>query len=197
MQFVLSLSVLLVALAGVSLALECSNCGAVKCADGWTEFQGVCYKLIKNETVISFTDAQRQCQSLNSSLASIPSAQVNSFLTEFASSDANCTRAQFAATVPVCGVWVGLARLAAGSTNDNSLFFWLDSTNSTYRHWASGQPFGATQHCASLWSGARGDLVGFWDNVYCDNPDIHPIHKASIISSQPALQMFCENYIVA
>ncbi|KAI1707741.1 lectin c-type domain-containing protein [Ditylenchus destructor] len=166
MQFVLSLSVLLVALAGVSLALECRNCGAARCSEGWTEFQGVCYKLIKKETRFSFTDAQRQCQSLNSSLASIPSAQVNSFLTEFASSDANCSRQQLPA--PGCAVWVGLARLVAGTTNDNSLFFWLDSTNSTYRHWARGQPFGTSQHCVNLWSGARGDLVGFWDNNNCD-----------------------------
>ncbi|KAI1699191.1 hypothetical protein Ddc_18704 [Ditylenchus destructor] len=101
-------------------------------------------------------------------------ACINPLCAEFASSDATCTRAQFAATVPVCGVWVGLARLVAG----NSFFFWLDSTNSTYRHWASGQPFGGTQHCVSLWSGARGGLVGFWDNVYCDNPDQQPIRKA-------------------
>ncbi|KAI1707742.1 hypothetical protein DdX_12297 [Ditylenchus destructor] len=85
---------------------------------------------------------------------------------EFASSDANCSRQQLPA--PGCAVWVGLARLVAGTTNDNSLFFWLDSTNSTYRHWARGQPFGTSQHCVNLWSGARGDLVGFWDNNNCD-----------------------------
>ncbi|KAI1712328.1 lectin c-type domain-containing protein [Ditylenchus destructor] len=174
MQFVLSLSVLLVALAGVSLALECSNCGAAKCADGWTEFQGVCYKLIKNETGFSFTNAQRHCQSLNSSLASIPSSEVNSFLTEFASTDANCTRPQFANALSNCAVWVGLARLVA----DDRVFFWLDNTNSTYRHWAQAEPSGTDQNCGNLWSGARGNLVGFWDSLHCDSGTTTGVRKA-------------------
>ncbi|KAI1699335.1 lectin c-type domain-containing protein [Ditylenchus destructor] len=171
MQSVLSLSVLLIALAGVSLALECPNCGAAKCPPKWTEFQGVCYKLLKNETAFSFTDAQRQCQSMGSSLASIPSAQVNSFLTEFSasSSDANCSTPMNPLKVPSCAVWVGFARVeTAVNFAHDSRFFWLDGTDFKYQHWAQGQPAGPAQHCGNLWSGATGNLNGFWDNFGCN-----------------------------
>lgn len=114
----------------------------------WLLFNGSCFKEFK--TRLNFTDAKQACDKMNSSLASIHSAQEHDFIYRHVlSKDSSPT-------------FIGFDDIANEGT-----FEWSDGSAVTYTNWAGGNPdnFGQGQDCsviATHWN-------GLWDDIACFN----------------------------
>lgn len=93
------------------------------CEAGWqySEFNGMCYQLIKVKT--NWTEAIRTCKSAttnpSANLASISDQQTNGFLTKLAKTVSS---------------WIGASR------NSDGDWTWTDGTQWNYTNWGKGEP---------------------------------------------------------
>ena len=105
-----------------------------------------CYKLFSEE--LNYELAEYQCQCTGGySLASIPSAEVNTFLTSL---------------VGEVDAWIGLTdRATEGS------YVWSDASSlASYNNWKNGQPSATNsdvQDCVKIMGGS----AGVWDDILC------------------------------
>ena len=105
-----------------------------------------CYKLFSEQ--LSHDLAQYQCQCTGGyTLANIPSAEVNTFLTSLVGEQ---------------DAWIGLTDQTTEGT-----YLWSDATSlAGYSNWKAGQPSAANsgvQDCVKIMGGS----AGLWDDILC------------------------------
>ncbi|KAK7933322.1 hypothetical protein WMY93_004218 [Mugilogobius chulae] len=105
------------------------------CAEGWTKFGSRCFKLINEK--ITWFDAEKSCHSLGANLASIHSAEENSFITDLIKT----------ATGSNSETWIG----GADAVKEGQ-WLWSDGSVWDFTNWHSGQPdnAGNNEHCIEI-----------------------------------------------
>uniref|UniRef100_A0A3P8XXC6 C-type lectin domain-containing protein n=1 Tax=Esox lucius TaxID=8010 RepID=A0A3P8XXC6_ESOLU len=93
----------------------CST-GPHRCNRGWHQFWSRCFRF--EETLRSWTEAERHCQSLGGHLASVHSWKESKFLETL--------------TVGSPLTWIG--------GNDRGRWTWTDGSGFNYHEWAQGEP---------------------------------------------------------
>ncbi len=121
------------------------------CGD-WEQYKDEhCYRLF--DSLVSFSDAEKVCQTNNSSMVSIHYAEEQAFLSNFI----------FTKKKIVDNVWIG-ARYAG-----NGLYQWEDHSQLTvqgYSNWAPGFPKNLTDHCVEMLA-EEGANLGRWFEERC------------------------------
>ncbi|XP_059198374.1 galactose-specific lectin nattectin-like [Centropristis striata] len=117
------------------------------CPDGWTRFGSRCFKF--HITAKTWMDAEKLCQSANGNLASIHSAEENTFLNDFIEDVSGTSRR----------TWIG----ATDAVQEKTLQ-WADGSPVQFTRWHTGQPdnFKGKEHCVEMnWHG------NFWNDLSC------------------------------
>lgn len=101
---------------------------------------------------VNWFKAQQTCETLNSNLVSIHSAEENNFLLDF-------VRLQVGSRITAA--WTGLNRLTAEGG-----FEWVDGSDLTFTKWRPGAPFDKKdRNCTLLF--VDYPPSGYWKNVNC------------------------------
>ncbi|XP_065145817.1 ladderlectin-like [Paramisgurnus dabryanus] len=113
------------------LVFSVENAAAHDCPYGWTPFGVKCYKIF-TETV-DWVTAEKNCQSVDSNLASVHNTVEHNFLMSLVSVDTH--------------VWIG------GHDGEmDGQWLWTDGSHFVFTTWCSGQPDnnGGKENCLHL-----------------------------------------------
>ena len=121
---------------------------SANCPTGWLYFNSSCFKEFK--TALPWTDAKQACESVNSSLASIHSAEENEFI----------FRHVMSADTPI-------AAIGFYDSANEGIFVWTDGSDVSFSNWAEFQPdnFNNDQDCGLIVRSINGQ----WDDNICSH----------------------------
>ena len=108
-------------------------------------------RCISHFTILSsWQTARDKCLAWGGDLATVTSLEEYNLMYSLNTAYANC--------------WIGLNDLETEGT-----WVWVDGSNSTYRHWAPGQPEGpaVNQDCGCLWSSRKIEDCVCSETYYC------------------------------
>ena len=127
-------------------SLFISLCQEGKYTD-WYTFGDSEYYVAQNPT-LRWDEARKTCKWLGGDLATIRSAEENSFIWDLISKQKSVTE---------FGAWIGLYR------KGDSKFYWVDDTPLQYTEWKPGQPdnSGGVEDCVNVNGGK-------WNDLRCD-----------------------------
>ena len=144
------------------------------CGLNWVIFKKTqkCYKV--SDSLESWRDASRQCQSEGAQLLTVESYEENEFVYSLA---------------PGTDLWIGYNRLSS-----SSVWQWADGNKSPYTNWDKGQPDdqGGDQFCAHMWGWYKSFK---WDDRLCTEEKKFVCKKQGedfpILFACHGKQMFC------
>ncbi|XP_054912081.1 ladderlectin-like [Poeciliopsis prolifica] len=145
----LNVLMLLCALTALSQAAEANNLFRSYCPAGWSQFNRRCFIFIPR--TMSWAMAQRNCVSLQGTLASVHSFQEYHFI----------QRVITAATHRSPETWIG-----GSDAQEEGVWLWSDGRPFFYSNWCSGEPNNyRDQDCLQMnYGGSK-----CWDDVWCNN----------------------------
>ncbi|XP_043939967.1 lectin-like [Protopterus annectens] len=135
---------------GFGIKVEVANFPRWVCADGWTLFQGYCYKFF--DVKKSWNEAENICKNTvkGAHLTSISSDVQNKFLVQL-------TKAMDK-SIPTA--WTG-----GNDFTKKYTWTWVDGKSFSYTHWSKGEPtnLGGHEECLQInWL-----VPGQWNNEMC------------------------------
>lgn len=123
---------------------------AASCPSGWTQYGNRCF--LYNNHQMTWSQAQRICQTINANLASVHSYEEYQFIRGVISS----------ATHESGLTWIG-----GSDAQQEGYWFWMDGTRFTFTQWCQGEPNNhrGNEHCLLVnFSGSK-----CWNDGTCDS----------------------------
>ncbi|XP_013388918.1 C-type mannose receptor 2-like [Lingula anatina] len=133
-----------------STSVTTSSPGYPSCQEDWALYRDHCYRVFEDKN--TWSQAKGSCRRMGGDLASILTANENSFVTSLAGEE----------DVDPSEFWTGLN--AGRNTNQ---YEWSDGSSVTVTYWAANEPdLHSREHCVSLYT--SDDKVGKWNGNACD-----------------------------
>ncbi|XP_018535860.1 galactose-specific lectin nattectin isoform X1 [Lates calcarifer] len=122
---------------------------STSCPCGWTEYYDRCFFYVSK--AMSWADAQKNCETMNSNLASVHSDEEYQLIQK---------------VVLVASHGSGPTWIGGSDAQKEKLWFWIDGTTFKYENWCEGQPddFQGAQDCALMNFAAN----KCWDDGSCE-----------------------------
>uniref|UniRef100_A0A4W6BSN0 C-type lectin domain-containing protein n=1 Tax=Lates calcarifer TaxID=8187 RepID=A0A4W6BSN0_LATCA len=122
---------------------------STSCPCGWTEYYDRCFFYVSK--AMSWADAQKNCETMNSNLASVHSDEEYQLIQK---------------VVLVASHGSGPTWIGGSDAQKEKLWFWIDGTTFKYENWCEGQPddFQGAQDCALMNFAAN----KCWDDGNCE-----------------------------
>ncbi|XP_037832437.1 ladderlectin [Kryptolebias marmoratus] len=120
------------------------------CSYGWWEFNGRCFRYFPIS--ISWANAQRNCVSMQASLASVHSFEEYHFVQNLI----------YSTSYDFKEAWLG-----GSDAQEEGIWLWSDGTPFHYSAWCPGEPVngGGNQHCLQMNHGGS----NCWDDLWCSS----------------------------